>query len=68
MEVAAADKGKSAVMIVNLTNREQELKISGISEKGICRIVDDKRTYEEVQLPKVLSRNAILIVTSEKVD
>ena len=62
---AAADKGKSAVMIVNLTNREQELKISGISEKGICRIVDDKRTYEEVQLPKVLSRNAVVVLTTE---
>jgi hypothetical protein len=65
---AAANNGKSAVMIVNLTNREQELKISGISEKGICRIIDDKHTYDEVEQPKVLSRNVILIVTSEKID
>ena len=28
------------------------LKISGISEKGICRIIDDKRTYEEVEFLK----------------
>ena len=61
---AAANGGKVAVMIVNLSGRAQALRINGISGNGVCRITDDRRTYGETALPEILPVNAVVVYSA----
>ena len=65
---AATSGGKTAVMIVNLSGRAQSVKIKGMTGKGECRIIDDRRTYEAMALPEILPVNAVVVYSAAEAE